>query len=271
MFRVATLRSIVFLSFIFSGIYTYAQPTLPEITGAMDKGVNVLSWVCQYDGIKSIAVQRSSDSVFNYATVGYVKDTKKGVQAFIDGHPAPGKNWYRLYIVFNSDLTWQSNRFKIEVDSAAIMNARVLPPNDSLQKLASNVKIEVKPATTTNPVTNSGTSAPGTVPEAAPAAPRLVLEIPDAAADENGFAYVKSQYVFTNPFTGHVNVALPEYRRYQYSIDFYDKRNRKVLEVGRVTEPEMIIDKRNFQRKGIYKFELKQNRRVMETGYITIY
>ena len=96
-----------------------AQPVLPDIVGATDKGINVLSWTSQYDGIKSIAVQRSSDSVYNFATIGYVKNLKKVTQAFIDGHPVPGNNWYRLYINFNSDLTWYSNRFKIFVDSAA--------------------------------------------------------------------------------------------------------------------------------------------------------
>src|ERR1043165_1812618 len=80
-----------------------AQPLLPDMVGTTQKGVNILSWTSQYDGLKSIAVQRSADSTYNYVSIGYVKNLKKGPQAFIDGHPVPGKNWYRLYIVFNSD------------------------------------------------------------------------------------------------------------------------------------------------------------------------
>src|SRR3569832_952559 len=100
------------LGFLLSFIVTtsFAQPVLPDIFGVTQKGVNILSWVSQYDGVKSSAVQRSSDSVYNFATIGYVKNLKKGNQGFIDGHPTPGTNWYRLYIVFSTDLTWYSNR-----------------------------------------------------------------------------------------------------------------------------------------------------------------
>ena len=204
-------------------LHSLCQPPLPDLQAVSSKGVNVISWLSTFDGIKSIAVQRSNDSVYNYSTIGYVKDLKKGVQAFIDGHPNPGVNWYRLYIVFSSDLTWFSNRAKLVVDSADIMSKRVLPPNDSLQKMVTTIR---------------------------------------------------SQYVFTNPFTGHVNVELPDTadRKNVYSLTFFDQKDNQVLEVPKVAEQSIIIDKRNFQRKGIYKFELrKDNVTLIEKGYITIY
>lgn len=239
---------------------------LPDITGSTSKGLNILSWECQYDGIKSIAVQRSSDSIYNYVTLGLVKNLKKGPQAYIDGHPKPGKNWYRLYIVFNSDLTWYSNRFLISVDSMDIINAQVLAPNDSLQKLTANIKIEpIKTETTINTPQANTVAVPEIVQ-----APRITLDIPDEAT-EDGLAYIKSQYIYTNPFTGHVNIDIPEYTRHHYAVDFMNKDDKKVLEIGRVSEPMIIIDKRNFQKKGIYKFELREDRKVLETGFITIY
>lgn len=287
MFQSKAYYFLLILSFTLLSFTTLAQPILPDIAGASEKGINVLSWTCQYDGIKSIAVQRSADSVYNYSTVGYVKNLKKGLQAFIDGHPAPGKNWYRLYIVFNSDLTWYSNRLNLVVDSADIRNKRVLPPNDSLQKLAANIKIEARPVTSERPVTSTsatGTTTSGTTTTtttttstSAPAstspavAPRIVLTIPDDGSEIEGVSYIKSQHVFTNPFTGHVNLELEDYNRHHYSVNFYNDKEKRVLEIPRVTEPQIIIDKRNFQRKGIYKFELRQDRKVLETGYITIY
>lgn len=239
---------------------------LPDITGSTSKGLNILSWTCQYDGIKSIAVQRSSDSIYNYVTLGLVKNLKKGPQAYIDGHPKPGKNWYRLYIIFNSDLTWYSNRFVISVDSVDIINANVLAPNDSLQKLTANIKIE--PIKTENAV-----SAPQANTVAVPEivqAPRITLEIPEDATNE-GVVYVKSQYIYTNPFTGHVTIDIPEYKRHFYTVNFLNQEDKKILEIGRISEPMIIIDKRNFQKKGIYKFELQEDRKVLETGFITIY
>lgn len=254
---------------IFVGVFIlvvtklHAQPLLPEIVGASDKGINVLSWISQYDGIKSIAVQRSSDSVYNFATIGYVKNLKKGSQAFIDGHPVPGNNWYRLYIAFNSDLTWYSNRFKIHVDSATILAKGVLPPNDSLQKLASRIKVDTssarqpaqpgKPVDTLQQLVN-----------------KIRLSIPDPG-DVDVFSYIKSQYVFTNPFTGHVTMEVPDVKKYHYSIRFYNMNNKKVLEIPRILESPVIIDKRNFQKKGVFKFDLMKGEEKMESGYVTIY
>lgn len=257
------------LSVLITLLYTtnaWAQPMLPDITGSTSKGLNILSWTCQYDGIKSIAVQRSSDSIYNYVTLGLVKNLKKGPQAYIDGHPKPGKNWYRLYIIFNSDLTWYSNRFAISVDSIDIINAQVLAPNDSLQKLTANIKIEpIKTETTT--ITPQANTVAVPVVEIAP---RITLDIPEEAT-EDGVAYIKSQYIYTNPFTGHVNIDIPNYTRHHYAVNFLNNDNKQVLEIERVGAPMIIVDKRNFQKKGIYKFELREDRKILETGFITIY
>lgn len=236
MFLKLSLRSLISFCLL-SIVYTSdAQPLLPDVAGMTEKGINILSWQCQYDGIKSIAVQRSGDSVFNYVTIGYIKKLKKGPQAFIDGHPNPGNNWYRLYIVFNSDLTWYSNRTNLWVDSVTIANKGVLPPNDSLQKLAEN----------------------------------FALSMPDPS-EINAYTYIKSQYVFTNPFTGHVNIELPDVTEQHYSVSFYNEKERKIFDVKRITESPIILDKRNFPRKGLFKFDLFKNKKKLETGYITIY
>lgn len=258
MFRKLSFKFLllVLASFSYS---TSAQTMLPDILGATEKGINLLSWNCQYDGVKSIAVQRSSDSVFNFVSIGYVKNLKKGAQAYIDGHPMPGNNWYRLYIVFNSDLTWYSNRFKLHVDSAAIMNQTVLPPNDSLQKLANNIKVDI--GTTTSVTTADSLRA---------LVQKLKISIPNPE-EVNPFTYVRSQYVFTNPFTGHVNMELPDVKKHNYSIRFFDQANKRILEVERVMESPIIIDKRNFQKKGLFRFELMKGKDKLETGYITIY
>lgn len=223
----------------FSGVFSFAQSSLPEVNIINQKGVNVLSWMNQYDGIKSIAVQRSADSIYNFSTIGYVKKLQKGPQAFIDGHPSPGTNWYRLYIVFSSDLTWYSNRVKIFVDSAQLLNQNVLPPNDSLQNLVNML-------------------TPGSTGD---------------ASEVNAYTYIRSQYVFTNPFTGHVNIELPENRdkKSVFSLRFFDQKNHEILEVPKIPQASVIIDKRNFQRKGIFKFELRKDNSLVETGYITIY
>ncbi|MEO6834178.1 MAG: hypothetical protein ABI378_15800 [Chitinophagaceae bacterium] len=232
-----------------------AQPVLPDMVGVTQKGLNILSWTSPYDHLKSIAVQRSADSTFNWGTIGYVKELKKGAQAYIDGHPMPGTNWYRLQIVFGSDLNWFSNRMKLYVDSAQLLMQSVMPTNDSLQKLAANVHF------------NDTTGLPTTA-----GAPKPILSV--TIPDINGvdaYAYIKSQYVFTNPFTGHVNVEIKDVKEFRYGLKFFDQNDKDVLDIPYVPEDAIIIDKRNFPHKGIFKFELSRNREKLETGYITIY
>lgn len=245
-----------------SPFYIWAQPVLPDIVGVTEKGINVLSWTNQYDGLKSIAVQRSQDSVFNYTTLGYIKDLKKGTQAFIDGHPMPGDNWYRLYIIFNSDLTWYSNRFNLVVDSLDIAQKGVIPPNDSLQKLASSVKVEPSAPEIGVPKTRDD-SLKNLVK-------KLKISIPSAEAF-SAYTYIRSKYVYTNPFTGHVNMELPKPNTKPYVLQFFDGEKKKVLEMRGITRSPLIIDKRNFQKKGVYKFELSQDSTLVEKGMITIY
>lgn len=297
------VRTVLYRFFILFTLvgFSYAAnaqaPQLPDIIAASDKGVNVLSWDCQYDGIKSIAVQRSSDSVFNYKTIGYVKNLKKGQQAFIDGHPQAGTNWYRLYIGFSSDLTWYSNTIKVYIDSATLLAKSVIPPNDSLQKYASSVKISPEdviasstapavtaaPATTGNTTTTTTTrpattttTIPGRSVATTPATPapkaKLNLNIPEDN-EVNQFTYIKSRHVFTNPFTGHVTLELPEDMREPYAIKFFKQGDDRtpVMDIPRIRKNKVIIDKHNFQGKGMYKFILYKGPNKLEEGYISIF
>lgn len=234
-----------------------AQPLLPDLVGVTQKGMNLLSWTSQYQRLKSIAVQRSNDSFFNYATIGYVKDLQKGPQAFIDGHPLPGTNWYRLQIAFGSDLVWTSNRIKLFVDSAQLMAEQVIAPNDSLQKLVANIRYTGTPTDSLH------------TPEIK-TRPVLSLSLP-ASGNTDAYTYIKSQYVFTNPFTGHVNVEIKDAKTERYSLIFYDEKKQRTLDIPRIPEPIVIIDKRNFPHKGIYRFDLIRNKKKLESGYITIY
>ncbi len=233
---------------------SHAQPQLPDMVSATQKGLVVLGWTAQFDGIKSIAVQRSSDSVYNFTTIGFVKNLKKGPQGFIDGHPMPGKNYYRLYIAFSSDLTWISNRTLVVVDSAQILAAGVVPTNDSLQRLVNNILPALANAKVDS-TTGWVIGAPVALPKLSTAAP----------------AIIPSPYVFTNPFTGHINIELPNIPEHQYAVHFYDGADKLILDLPRVPESSVVLDKRNFQKKGIFRFDILRDQKKWEKGYISVY
>lgn len=216
---------------------TYAQPELPEIGVGTQGGINIVSWKNPYKGgLKSIAVERSADSVFNFTTIGYVKNLNDVVQNFADGHPLVGKNWYRLQIVFTSDMDWKSNVKSINVDSAAIANQKQLPPSDSLQKIVN--------------------AAGGNV---------------SIANELKAVEMPKSQYVFTNPFTGNINIEIQDAIQENYQLIFYDQSDKEVLKIPRINDKIVILDKRNFQNTGIFKFKLFKNKTEFDKGFVTIY
>ncbi len=221
---------------LFFSLRGIAQPVLPEISVITNEGINILSWNNPYEnGIKSIAVQRSADSNYNFSTIGFAANLKKGVQSYIDAHPMAGKNWYRLIILFNSDMDWKSNLGHVIVDSAAIANRKPLLPDDSLQK--------------------------------------LILQAGNAAAinDLATVTYPKSQYVFTNPFTGNINIEIEDAIKESYLLIFYSTDDKEVLRIPRVNDRVVILDKRNFQTSGLFKFKLFKNKEEFDKGYITIY
>jgi hypothetical protein len=307
------IRILLAVFFCYCAFCAAAQPTLPDITGAADKGVIVLSWNCQYSGIRSISVLRSADGLSNYSVIGYVKNVEKGLQVFVDGHPAAGKNCYKLGIVFKSGLKWASNSYCRNIEQTALATSVRLPSNDSLQKMivtqdvptpekpiaTSSSPLPTNPSgyTTTAPVTdlesakkhtnNTATPAPGISvsfgndsirrdappigQSGIPALPRKKIIISFQEPDETAYTLVRSRYIYTDPATGHIIIDLPDdVATHHYSVKFYDSKNEMITEIPRINTSKIIVDKRNFQRKGIYKFKLRRDAVELETGYVMV-
>ncbi len=288
--------STVFILLIsFSGFKATGQPTLPDIAGSADKGIVVLSWNCQYSGIKSIAVLRSSDSVNNYLAIGAVKQLEKGLQAFVDGHPNPGKNYYKLLIAFRSGLKWSSNHCSVYIEQLPVSSTLKLPSNDSLQHFTvteektlpgagngkahpdSNIANAVKtqPKRKVSISFDQDISQPdiktNTRDSSQPMQARHKIIISFDDPEINPTVFIKSRFINADPLTGHVFMNLPDdVNQHHYSVKFYDQKNHLVFEVPKLKAPKIIFDKRDFQHKGVYKFILRKDAAELETGYVNL-
>lgn len=318
----------ILLLFCLIAFRATAQTTLPDIAAAADKGIVILSWNCQYNGIRSITVLRSADSLYNYSVIGKVKKLDKGVQAFVDGHPAAGKNFYKLIILFNSGLNWSSNHCGVTVEQSVIETSHLhLPPNDSLQRyiatidtvkagkintatepvtkltaksvldIDANEDTEEKPKTKTlidepddtdmaiskpaepshriyisfdpDSVLAEVAPSPDTTKKKEEHRQRIIISFDDPGTSVP--TIIKSQYIFTDPATGHVDMNLPDdVTTHHYSVKFYNADNQMIIEIPRINASKIIIDKRNFQQKGTYKFILRKDVTELESGYVII-
>jgi hypothetical protein len=214
--------------------------SLPAMTIITDAAENILSWHCQYEGVKSISIQRSADSVRNFVTIGVLTSPKKGNHIFKDLRPVVGKNYYRLSIEFGGDLEWFSNTYKVILDSVTI--AKSLE-----QKIKTGTTEAINPVITTNK-DKTETSNTGT-----------------------DFYFIPSAKIYTNPYTGHININLEDALSRRYSIRFFDPSKKEVLKISRVSKTVLILDKNNFNSRGIYSFQLFDGSSLLETGYVTIY
>ncbi|HMN33303.1 MAG TPA: hypothetical protein PKA54_08015, partial [Chitinophagaceae bacterium] len=85
------------------------------------------------------------------------------------------------------------------------------------------------------------------------------------------FYYTPSSRVFTNPYTGHINIQINDATQKRYQLKFYTPDNKEVLRISRISKTSLILDKNNFNAKGVYSFKLFESEKLVESGYITIY
>lgn len=279
------LSPVFFLLLVASAVQ--AQPVLPDVSGTSENGLVLLSWVCQYTGLKSISVLRSDDSTKNFSTIGNVKKLDKGIQAFVDGHPLRGRSFYKLNIVFASGLSWRSNLCRITVDkSTTDATAKILPDNDSLQRYIitddrhggdgkktpadSTQKQEVRRRITMSFDEDTVRADAGQytgAPEVVKPKKKIIISFDDP--DPNSVTFIKSRFIAPDPQTGHVVMSLPDdVATHHYSVRFYNGAGHMIIEIPRVNAAKAILDKRNFQRKGLFRFVIRRDVIEFESGYI---
>lgn len=249
-------------------------PDLPGVNIVSINAQNILKWNSNYDGLAFIAIQRSKDSIRNFSTIGQLTKPKKGHLFYTDTKPMPGRNFYRLHISFGDDLAWYSNVCAATIDSALLMQQLAIAAKQDSINQATNPKptsatTPSKPLATTpqaKPVVNNSTETPQTAVNNEPPPPPPPPPPPKPVP----FYYTPSTQVFSNPYTGHVTIQLSDAADKNYKLYFYDQDKKEVLRVSRIQESLLILDKNNFNRRGVYSFTLFNGTETVEQGYVTI-
>ncbi|MCU0389163.1 MAG: hypothetical protein MUE71_11210 [Chitinophagaceae bacterium] len=81
------------------------------------------------------------------------------------------------------------------------------------------------------------------------------------------FAEKASQYVFTNK-DGYIVIKLDDAEKKNYQVTILEEDETPFIDIRKVKEPMLILDKSNFYKGGWYKFTLKENGRVKEKGKV---
>jgi hypothetical protein len=262
-----TLRFLYVFLFGLLSIIVKAQPQLPDIAAVSQQGVNYISWTNPYDGLKAIAVQRSTNGQNNFRSIGYVKDLKKGAESMIDTKPESGVCYYRLLIVFNSGLNWYSNVTKIEVEVPENEEITVVKLAKEPMQNMSSIKVTYDAPEVKNvviePLPNNDKFPQSRKPQ------RFII---NEMNEVEMFNLIRSEHIYYNTASGFVQIEIPtdttDSVEVMFTIDFFDNRNYRVIRIPDIHQHSFMLDKRNFQHKGLYRFELKKNDELVEEGYI---
>ncbi|HET6256805.1 MAG TPA: hypothetical protein VFE32_22225 [Puia sp.] len=286
-----------------------AQDTLPRFTAtARGPGKILISWHNQYPVVTQISIQRSADSLRNFATLLTVPDPKLPENGAVDSKAPHPNFFYRLFIVFDNGqyLFTPSHR----PQSVTGQNETVAREDKAAEKvLAKAVEpriVFIDPSAPRQAATIrnlSGTHGAAQISDVAYSATifirrgdsiigkvsgKQILPFRDSILNrtrdtlifiDGDTLWIKpfvplevykiSAYVYTGKY-GNVHVSLPEAGRKHYSVRFFDENNKLMFELSEIKDPTLIVDKTNFQHAGWFRFELYDGDQLKEKNKLFI-
>jgi hypothetical protein len=146
-------------------LHARGQDTLPKFSAVMkSNGKVIISWRSNYRKVNQISIQRSFDSLKNFATLITVPDPSIPENGFVDTKP-PGANvYYRLFILLNgSKYMFSKSRRPIPEQVAESQIAASQQEPDALPKIDNQRIYYLQPenSATVKPVVASPTKISG--------------------------------------------------------------------------------------------------------------
>ncbi len=234
--------SLLFIVFVCN--YANAQDTLPNFSAQkMKDGHAYLNWYNDYGIVKQITVQRGLDSLKGFASVGSTPNAMTKNGSFADKKTKGNHYYYRLFVQLPEGQYFytKSKRVLPYIPNGMSTSSIKTPKKDSLTNDTSN-------AVRTPIVT---TTVDG-------------LQIPrDTIVIIKPKPFVASDYVFTDK-KSNVIIILPDAEKKNYSIIFYDENDKQILNVPKVKESNLILEKYNFMRSGWYYYKVMEGSKVFE-------
>lgn len=107
----------VFLAMIVFEKTLFAQDTLPKITVQNVSNNILVSWTNPFESLTTINIQRSTDSLKNFTTIGSVLDVKNKRNGFVDSKPKITTMFYRVFLSFEGGTYIFSQSYRPVIDT----------------------------------------------------------------------------------------------------------------------------------------------------------
>lgn len=238
--------SILFCSFILGK--TFAQDTLPKISVTLYNGKAIISWKNAYTiQISNINIQRSTDSIKKFVTIGSVLNPMNEENGYVDNKTPSGKIFYRVFIAFEGGNYLFSKSYIPALDTAKRTNKEIMEfENETIIKQRAEYKNEITPNKKI-----------------------IISDKKEALVPPPPPVFVPSKYVFVGK-DNNVMIALPDAATRKMSIKFYDEDNSFLFELSKINESYLIMEKVNFLHIGWFYFSLYENDILVEKSKFLI-
>ncbi|MEJ7587531.1 MAG: hypothetical protein WKI04_08215 [Ferruginibacter sp.] len=115
---------VLFICCVSFSVNIFGQDTLPSISVKSVGGKVIISWKNGYGAlINNINIQRSSDSIKRFSTIGSVLNPLNKENGYVDNKPPAGTAFYRVFVAFEggSYIFTRSHRPVLDTTKEAII------------------------------------------------------------------------------------------------------------------------------------------------------
>lgn len=208
-----------------------SQRMLPDVSVSTVGTKVLVSWNNPFTSLADILIQRSSDSLKNFKTIGNVLNVGSRLNGFVDNTEFSTTQYYRVFLTFEGGSYLFSPSYR---------------PSAPLPQPAHQIQETYQEAPM--PLIKKIISSP----------PPVVKNV-----------FVPSRYIFTGK-DNNVTIALPDASRKKYSIKFFEVDGTPLFEIKHIPEPRLILDKSNFTHSGLFNFELYEDGNLIEKNKVFI-
>jgi hypothetical protein len=241
------VRTLLISFFFLAGAQmVHAQDTLPRFTVKNRFGKVIVSWINPYDSVVQISIQRSPDSLKGFKTIATLPDPNVRANGYLDSKAPNTTQFYKIYVQQTRGRYLVTKAQKPIVDSSRI-TAAPASPKQAIKYTAADtaqwIKMEMAGVTRQGFKYVDG---------------KNVIDSTTVQMQEIKNSFRPSVHIYTNR-EGNVVIALPEVKTSQYSIRFFLENGMEILQLNKVKEPLLTLDKSNFLHAGWFRFELYEN------------
>ena len=226
----------------------FAQDTLPKISVTTISGKVIVSWKNTYGiRISNINIQRSTDSIKKFVTIGTVLNPTNNENGYVDNKSPAGKIFYRIFIAFEGGDYLFSRSYVPKMDSVKIINKEIMEfENEIVKKQRAEYKNDITPDK------------------------KIILsEKKEVIKPLPPPIFVPSKFVFVGK-DNNVIIALPDAETKKMSIKFFNEDNTPLFELSKINDTYLIMEKVNFLHTGWFYFNLYENNILIEKSKFLI-